>query len=604
MRVRRYLARLTLLAFLAVSLSVSAEGQTMTGCAGLRQACQVAGFAAPPKSTKGDRTRADCMDPLLNGTAPRGSPAIPLPQVEASVIAACQAQRSTPAQGRAGKPAKPRQADRIVAGTTLTQGPLAPLPLEAGATRGPNIVLILADDFSSDLISEQNGVLRQAMPNLAQMMQQGVSFSHYFVSNSLCCPSRASLFTGLLPHNSGVLTNTGVDGGYGAFMTRGDDARTFATGLHGASYATAMMGKYLNGYRIGFDVPQGWSCWAVADNGYGNYDYALNLDGTAATPAEHMTDALSKLGQDFITEQKGRPFFLELATFSPHAPYTPPARYAKAFTDLTYPRSPAYGARPDSNAPQWLAVRPPLDAKAGRRFDAIYRKRVQSAKGIDDMIGAIRKVLAQQGLADNTYVIFTSDNGYHMGEYSLTTGKMTPFDTDIRVPFVVVGPGVPAGRVAGDMAMNIDLYPTFLDLAGLPPAQNVDGQSLAGVMRGRAGLARQVAVVEHRQTEPSADDPDNPVTPNPNTSNQAFPNLGPADPPSYVALRMRDALYVEYLGGSGEVGYYDLTTDPYALHNIAPTLPATRAKALHAAMLANQGCSGPSSCSAAQALRP
>jgi arylsulfatase A-like enzyme len=216
---------------------------------------------------------------------------------------------------------------------------------------------------------------------------------------------------------------------------------------------------------------------------------------------------------------------------------------------------------------------------------------VQSVKGIDDMIGDVRATLKELGLAEDTYVIFTADNGYHLGEFSLRAGKMTPFDVDIRVPLVVVGPDVPAGSRNGDIAMNIDLYPTFLDLAGLPVSDKVDGQSLAPALTGGPGPRRNIAVVEHKRSAYSPDDPD-----------AAEPKAG--DPPTYVALRMKDSLYVEYQDGSGEVGYYDMTQDPDQLSNIAHTLSAARLKALKDAARANHECEGAKQCAAAQALAP
>ena len=559
-----------------------AEAKAGKDCAALHDACLAAGFSGAGSTDKTTMISRDCMTPLLNGIAPPGNGKLALPSVAKDIIAGCQAVKAKAGKTQNAAPA---------AGQLAGAAPVAAKALPAGATAGPNIVLILADDFSLDLMSEKNNVLADAMPNLAQMMREGMTFSNYFVTDSLCCPSRTSIFTGLLPHNSGVITNTGSDGGYGSFMAHGNDAKTFAVALHNAAYATAMMGKYLNGYETTVGVPQGWSEWAVGANAYGNFNYSLNFNGTLISPKPHLTDEVSQLGQDFINASAANPFFLELATFSPHGPYTPPARYANAFPGLTYPKSPAYGARPDKDAPGWLQSITPIDPKTAAKFDDNYRLRVQSIKGIDDMIGAIRKTLQEQGLTQDTYVIFSSDNGYHMGEYSLRAGKMTPFDTDIHVPLIVVGPGVAAGKSVPDIVMNIDLYPTFLELAGLPASANDDGQSLAGLLHGKAGPGRTIAVVEHKQTAPSKDNPDT-----------AEPKAG--DPPTYVALRMKDALYVEYLDGSGEVGYYDMKTDPYQLHNIAPTLSADRLAALHDALNANHTCAGVKQCSAAQALTP
>ncbi len=573
---------LAILALLVILLCAPFGAFARTGCAELHAACEAAGFVNFGGLGKGTRIIRDCMNPLMTGVAPPGNGKIALPVVRDAVIAACKAVKSmtgkAPGADEAGKAAGNK--------------PTAAKALPATVDQGPNIVLILVDDFSMNLMPDDLGTLAKTMPNLARMRAEGMTFDNYFVTDSLCCPSRTSIFTGLLPHNSGVITNTGKDGGLGAFMTHGNDTKSFAVALHNGFYATAMMGKYLNGYEAETGgIPQGWSEWAVAGNAYANFNYTLNHNGAIISPQPHMTDELSALGQAFIADASGGPFFLELSTFSPHAPFTPPRRYADAFGDTSYPRTPAFAARPDANAPQWLQDIPALDQRFQNRIDQIYRLRVQSVKGVDDMIGDIRKALEELGLSKETYVIFTSDNGFHLGEFSLRSGKLTPFDTDIKVPLVVVGPGVAPGSRNGDITMNIDLHPTFLELAGLLPSATVDGRSLVPLLHGQPGPRRNIALVEHKQSAPSPDDPD-----------MAEAKAG--DPPTYVAMRMKDTMYVEYLDGSGEVGYYDMATDPHQLHNIAPHLGAARLKALHEAITANHACAGAAECGAAQAMSP
>ncbi|MEO8243745.1 MAG: sulfatase [bacterium] len=565
-------------------LTSMAEAKNGDNCGDLRKACQAAGFVQSGGHGSGTRVIRDCMDPLMNGVTPPGTGKLPLPKVSADAIASCKADKgkggvtsakSLPAQGaRVGNP------------------PVAVKALPTGQDPGPNIVMILVDDFSMNLMTDKAGVLSKGMPNLAQMMRDGVTFSNYFVTDSLCCPSRTSIFTGLMPHNSGVIANTGVNGGFGAFMAHKDDAKTFALALHNNYYATAMMGKYLNGYEPDqAGIPQGWSEWAVAGNAYANFNYAINHNAEMITPAPHMTDEMSTLGQAFIKGAAAGPFFLELATFSPHSPYVPPKRYADAFPGLTYPRTAAFDYRPDQYSPKWLQVIPALDKRFMNKIDEFYRLRVQSDMGVDDMIGAVRKTIDDLGLSKNTYIIFTSDNGYHMGEFSLRAGKMSPFDFDIHVPLVVVGPGVAAGQTIDDIAMNIDLYPTFTELAGIVPSATVDGHSLVPLLHGKPGPRRNIAVVEHAQSKPSPADPD-----------AAEAKAG--DPPDYVALRLGDAMYVEYNDGSKDVGYYDMTSDPDQLHNIAHTLSADRLKALHEALAANHACVGADACLAAQSMTP
>ena len=572
---KRIWAALLGLVLAAMPLSVQAKEP----CAALQDACAAAGFSKAGGLGKGVKTGRDCMTPLLNGVQPPGNGKLALPTVSAETIADCKASRG-------------KKKSASAAGKAAGNQPVAVKVMPAGANAGPNIVMVLVDDFSMNLMPDDLGDLAKSMPNLAEMRREGMTFDNYFVTDSLCCPSRTSIFTGLLPHNSGVITNTPPDGGLAAFMAHNDDAKSFAVALHNGFYATAMMGKYLNGYVAEQGgVPQGWSEWAVAGNAYGNFNYTINHNGEIVSPEPHMTDELSQRGHDFIANAASGPFFLELATFSPHGPYTPPARYADAFPDVTYPRTPAFAARPDEFAPQWLQDIPPLDKRFQKKIDEIYRLRVQSVKGVDDMIGDSRGTLEDLGLSEDTYVIFTSDNGYHLGEFSLRAGKMTPFDTDIHVPLVVVGPGVAAGSRNPDITMNVDFYPTFLDLAGLPASATVDGHSLVPALTGQSGPRRTMAVVEHKRPAPSADDPDT-----------SGPKAG--DPPTYVALRMADTLNVEYLDGSGEVGYYDMTTDPDQLHNIARTLSPARLAALHEAAVANHTCAGVVECGAAQAMTP
>src|SRR5437763_3335073 len=141
----------------------------------------------------------------------------------------------------------------------------------------PNIVFVLTDDLAWNLV--------RYMPQVQRLRSRGVTFSQYFVTDSLCCPSRASIFTGRLPHDTGIFSNTPPDGGFVRFHTRGEEGATFATALQQAGYRTAMMGKYLNGYRpaaLQGYVPPGWSAWSVGGDAYAEFGYALNEDHRVA----------------------------------------------------------------------------------------------------------------------------------------------------------------------------------------------------------------------------------------------------------------------------------------------------------------------------------
>jgi N-acetylglucosamine-6-sulfatase len=474
----------------------------------------------------------------------------------------------------------------LVAGLT---GAPAALATAALAAAQPNVVFVLTDDLAWNLV--------QYLPQVRTLQSQGTTFDDYVVTDSLCCPSRSSILSGRFPHDTGVFTNGGNDGGFAFFHNHGEEATTFATALQAKGYRTAMMGKYLNGYEpaatLGGSqpyVPPGWNEWDVAGNGYPEFDYDLNENHTVVhyghRPKDYLTDVLAGKGSAFIAQSAAakKPFLLEIATFAPHAPYTPAPRDANDFPGLTAPRGAAYDTLP-THAPPWLAGRTPLTPAEQQAIDTAFRKRAQAVQAVDKLIGSLRTALAQAGVARDTYVVFSSDNGYHMGEYRLNPGKMTAFDTDVRVPLVVAGPGVTAGRTSTAAVANIDLAPTFQTLAGAPVPSTVDGRSLVPLLRGGSGTNWRTAnLVEHHGPDTMADDPDLPA-----------PNSG--NPPSYEAIRTHTYTYVEYVDGSKE--YYDRTTDPDELHNIVGTLGTARLAQLHIALTGLENCHTGATCWAA-----
>ena len=458
--------------------------------------------------------------------------------------------------------------------------------------RGANIVFVLTDDLSMNLL--------RFMPHVRAMERDGLTFRNYFVSDSLCCPSRATILTGNFPHDTGVYGNYGRHGGFDAFYTRGEQQRTFAVALQRAGYLTALMGKYLNGYmgRPGTEgdgasnarlpqsyVPPGWTAWDAAGWGYPEFDYRLNENGSVKTfrhrPSDYLTDVLTRRGTQFISRaaRRHKPFFLELATFAPHHPYVPAPRNAHDFPGLRAPRPPSFDVMP-SHAPRWLAGRPHLTRSREAKINRVFRRRAQSVEAVDRMIGRVEAELRARGLAKRTYLIFSSDNGLHTGEYRLMPGKLTAFDTDIHVPLVVVGPGVPRGRGTPAMAENTDLAETFAAIGGTHLA--ADGHGLLGLLRGRRPRAwRNAILIEHRGSLLSVLDPD-------------FQQSASGSPTSYEAMRTPRFLYVEYIDGEREL--YDLRTDPFELHNIAGHLTASQLLLLHSQLAAMRRCHSGESC--------
>src|SRR5205823_5356867 len=296
----------------------------------------------------------------------------------------------------------------LLAGLTGTRATLASTTTAAPPAR-PNVVFVLTDDLSWNLV--------RYMPQVRQLQNDGLTFNDYTVTDSLCCPSRSSIFTGRFPHDTGVFTNGGSDGGFGYFHGHGEEAQTFATALQAKGYRTAMMGKYLNGYEpaqtLGGPspyVPPGWTEWDVAGNGYPEFNYDLNENHRIVhygdKPADYLTDVVANKGVNFIARSAvmKKPFLLEIATFAPHGPYTPAPRDANSFPGLTAPRGPAFNTLP-TNAPPWLAGRTPLTAAEKQNIDTSFRKRAQAVQAVDKLIGTLRAALTKAGVAGNTYVV-------------------------------------------------------------------------------------------------------------------------------------------------------------------------------------------------------
>jgi hypothetical protein len=209
-------------------------------CRQIRAACEQAGFTQGGVQ-QGMGLWRDCIRPMMQGTPQRRRAAAPLPQVDPQLVAACSAQNPNFGRGNAGqKGEQPESAAPSAAPPPPATTPASP-PGPHSETPPPNFVFVLTDDLSWNLV--------QYLPHVLKMQKDGMTFTNYFVTASLCCPSRSSIFTGRYPHNTGIFRNVGADGGYLAFHSRGYESATFATALSAAGYRTAMLGKYLNGYQ-------------------------------------------------------------------------------------------------------------------------------------------------------------------------------------------------------------------------------------------------------------------------------------------------------------------------------------------------------------------
>jgi N-acetylglucosamine-6-sulfatase len=594
MRRRRFgVGELAVVALVLGILGVSDRASGQSACQQIRKACQDAGFAVGSASG-GNGLMVDCVMPTMQGRAQRPKASKPLPQVDLQTVADCKAENpdfgKKAAAGAGGRAAASGGQGNLAGAGTAPPAASAAAPLSS-SEKHPNIVFILTDDLALNLV--------QYMPHVLQMQKDGAAFTNYFVTDSLCCPSRSSIFTGRYPHSTGVFKNNGPDGGYNAYVNLGNEGAAFSNALSAAGYRTAMMGKYLNGYIPERNPPgPGWTSWDVAGNGYPEFNYSLNEDGKidrrGNSSQDYLVDVLSGLGVDFIKQSKGQAFVIEIATFAPHAPYTPAPRDENAFPGLKAPRNPSYDAAPDADSAKWLRNQPPLRDAEMTRIDEAFRKRAQSVLAVDKMIGELQAAVAAIGQEKNTYFVFSSDNGYHMGEHRLRPGKMTAFDTDIHVPLVVTGPGVPAGLSLDEVVENVDLNPTFTELSGIAPMPAVEGHSLVPLLQRKNNnhnsndVWRTVALVEHHGPPYALSDPD-------------LPAKRSGNPPSYEAIRSPTAVYVEYADGDRE--YHDLVTDPWELHNTFASLQQAQEDALHSALTAIQSCQDAASCWAAQHLK-
>lgn len=492
----------------------------------------------------------------------------------------------------------------LLAACLTPRGDAAARPVGApAATTPPNVILVLTDD--QDLLL---GSL-DAMPHLREhLIEKGAFFSNAFVPLSLCCPSRATILTGRYTHNLQVYTNFPPDGGFPRFRDLGRERETIGIALQRAGYRTALMGKYLNVYPDRDDrmyVPPGWSEWIVpaAGNPYGQYNYTLNENGKLVShgkeAADYLTDVLAQKATDFVERAATDrvPFFLYLAPYASHKPCPPAPRDAALFPGVQAPRTPSFDEADVSDKPGSVRGRPRLTDKQIRTLDNLYRRRLQSLQAVDAAIAALVATLERTGQLDNTYIIFTSDNGFHMGQHRLGAAKYTPYEEDVHVPLVVRGPGVPAGSRVDAFVESVDLAPTIAQLARARLPVSADGRSLVPLLRAPqqppAGW-RQMVFLEQYHFEDTSGGGEESV-------------LEPPDEPegeehvTHLGLRTATYKFVEY--GTGEREYYDLVNDPFELQNQARGLNGDRVRRLTARVHALGTCRG-STCRALAAAPP
>jgi arylsulfatase A-like enzyme len=423
---------------------------------------------------------------------------------------------------------------------------------------------VLADDFEPALL--------RAMPETRDgLRDQGATLENAVISGPMCCPSRASILTGMYPHNHGVWYTRGPGSGWPAFHARGHDDDNVAAWLHDAGYQTFFAGKYLNGYNHTRYVPSGWDEWNGFLGEYPGETYHLNENGEIAgyDRAEiHDTDLLARKTEAFIRDAR-RPFFAFVAPNATHSPYYAAERHADEFSEVGLPDTPNRDEADVSDKPRYVREGPMLTEEQAAGEAGVHRQRLRAAASLDGLIGGVLDALRSSGELGNTYVFFWTDNGYHLaGVHRLPRGKHTPYEEDINVPMFVRGPGVPEGVVRRDLASNTDLAPTFAGIAGTTVPDTVDGRSLLPLLgRNPPERWRTALLVE---------------------SKAGFGEEPPEDMPAYAAVRTGDSTYVEYATGEREL--YDLSRDPYQLEDLVPTADQTRISRLHDRLAELRSC--------------
>lgn len=418
--------------------------------------------------------------------------------------------------------------------------------------------MIVTDDQRTDSLG--------AMPNVNRWIRdRGVWFPRAMVTTPLCCPSRASIFSGDYAHNTHVHGNASQ-----AFRSL-EQGATMQALLHKAGYQTGIVGKYFNDWPIGRAPPHfdRWAIFAPGDHGAGGYyDTIWNVNGRVVRPAVYSTSFVAERGLSFLHAFQHRghtPWFLYLAPFAPHGPATPGPGCTSVAVPAMAP-NPAMLETDRSDKPWWVQGEPHgFTTLEGFRVDQ-YR----ALCSVDRMVGQIMSTLVRLDEARNTLVVFMSDNGVLLGEHGLAD-KGYPYPPDLQVPLLLRWPGhIRPSSTDGRLAANIDIAPTILDAARVSPAPGhpMDGRSLLRRWDRRAFFAEWWATV-----------------------NPGFPA------PTWHALITRRYEYVEYVSKRRVVyrEYYDLVRDPWELTNlfhdgVAGNEP--NVKALHARLRALQHCSG------------
>ncbi|HKQ72560.1 MAG TPA: sulfatase [Blastocatellia bacterium] len=423
----------------------------------------------------------------------------------------------------------------------------------ASASR-PNIVFILVDDLRWDELGIA-GHPYVKTPNIDRIAREGAMFRNAFMTTPLCSPSRASFLTGQYARTHGITDNVDRSAASHKLVT-------FPLLLHQSGYETAFVGKWHMGND---DKPRpGFDRWVSFKGQGAYYSPDINEDGKAVKPDGYITDLLNGYAVEFIKRRRDKPFMVFLAHKAIHPDVTqnndgsvnladserfiPAERHMNLYTGKSVPRRPNAMRAPAGKPAleRRIGDLPPLGAATATRDEAILGRQ-RSLMAIEDGVGEIFGALKETGQLENTVIVFTSDNGYFYGEHGLSVERRLAYEESIRMPLLVRYPRmIKAGTVRDEFALNIDLSPTLLAMAGVPAPGNIQGRSLAPLLKGEKAKWRDSFLIEYY-------------------SDRVFPRIAQM---GYKAVRNGRWKYIHYLELEGMDELYDLKTDPYEMKNL------------------------------------
>ncbi|PNS16008.1 ABC transporter G family member [Sphaceloma murrayae] len=372
-------------------------------------------------------------------------------------------------------------------------------PSSRGQKR-PNIIFIITDDQDSLLRSlDYQPAVKQ------QFREQGTYFEKHYCNIAVCCPSRVSLLTGKHAHNTNVTDVRLPFGGYPKFVSEGLNGNWLPSWFQQNRYNTYYTGKLMNNHSIinyNSPFPAGFNAtdFLIDPNTYIYYNASMqsNRDPPRYVQGQYSTDTVAQRAVNFIDDaaQAPDPFFLTVAPIGPHgetiipptipgqpraaARFEPPVaadKYKNLYSGVKVPRTPNFN--PDvANGPSYFKTLPKWNQTVIDYYDEFYRKRLRTLASIDDLINLVVAKTDALGITDNTYIIYTSDNGFHIGQHRLPAGKSCAIEEDINIPFFIRGPGIAKNRTIRYPTSHVDIAPTLFEIAGIPPRSEFDGAAM------------------------------------------------------------------------------------------------------------------------------